>query len=71
MISEKLTYIYLSLTVSVNHASFESCTIPLLKYNILSFASGKPYRNPDEVHEARLPQCSFPVRVLVNVCLCY
>lgn len=71
MISEKRTYIYLSLTVSVNHASFESCTIPLLKSNILSFARGKPYRNQEEVHKARLSECSFPVRVLVDVCLCY
>lgn len=45
MIADKIAYIYLKLTVSVNCGSFESCTIPSLKSNILSFASGKPYRN--------------------------
>lgn len=70
MISDKIAYIYLKLTVSVNCGSFESCSIPSLKSNILSFASGKPYRNQEEVHKAGLPECSFPVRVHVNVCLC-
>lgn len=55
MIADKIAYIYLKLTVSVNCGSFESCTIPLLKSNILSFASGKPYRNQEEVHKAGLP----------------
>lgn len=70
MISEKRTYIYLCLAVSVNHASFEWCTIPLLKSNILSSASGKPCRNQEEVHKERLLECGFPVRLLVTVCLC-
>lgn len=61
MISEKRTYIYLCLTVSVNHASFESCTVPPLKSNILSSARGKPCRNQEEVHKERLLERGFPV----------
>lgn len=71
MISEKRTYIYLCLAVSVNHASFEWRTIPLSKSNILSSSSGEPCRNQEEVHNERLLECSFPVWLLVTVSGCW
>lgn len=51
-----LTYIYLSLTVSVNHAPLP------LKSNILSSARGEPCRNQGDVHKTRLPERSFHVQ---------
>lgn len=60
MISEKRTYIYLCLAVSVNHASFEWRTIPLSKSNILSSASGEPCGNQEEVHHEKLARMWFP-----------